>query len=36
MYQDIYLGSAEFSRFLVKRLAEYKDFYDAVGLGGKP
>jgi putative tricarboxylic transport membrane protein len=36
MYQDIYLGSAEFSRFLVKRLAEYRGFYDAVGLGGKP
>jgi tripartite-type tricarboxylate transporter receptor subunit TctC len=34
-YQDVYLGSAEFSQFLVKRLAEYKEFYDGVGLGGK-
>jgi putative tricarboxylic transport membrane protein len=31
MYQDIYLGSAEFAQFLVKRLAEYKEFYEAVG-----
>jgi len=36
MYQDVYLGSAEFSQFLVQRLAEYKEFYDAVGATTKP
>ena len=35
LYQDIYLGSAEFGDFLAKRLVEYGEFYDAVGLGGK-
>jgi hypothetical protein len=30
------MGSAEFSQFLVKRLAEYREFYNGVGLGGKP
>lgn len=35
LYQDIYLGSAEFGDFLARRLAEYGDFYDAVGLGAK-
>ena len=36
LYQDIYMGGAEFSQFLAKRLVEYGEFYDAVGLGGKP
>jgi len=35
LYQDIYLGSTEFGDFLAKRLVEYGEFYDAVGLGGK-
>ena len=33
LYQDIYLGGAEFGDFLAKRLVEYGEFYDAVGLG---
>ena len=32
LYQDIYLGPAEFTQFLVKRYAEYSEFYDAIGL----
>jgi len=36
MYQDIYMGSAEFSQFLAKRLVEARDFYNAIGLGAKP
>jgi putative tricarboxylic transport membrane protein len=32
MYQDVFLGSAEFSKFLETRMAEYKEFYDAIGL----
>jgi putative tricarboxylic transport membrane protein len=36
MYQDIYLGSAEFSRFLARQLAEAREFYNAIGLGAKP
>ncbi len=35
LYQDIYMGSAELGDFLAKRLVEYSEFYDAVGLGGK-
>ena len=35
IFQDIFMGSAEFSKFLVQRLEEYKGFYDAVGLGKK-
>jgi tripartite-type tricarboxylate transporter receptor subunit TctC len=36
MYLDVYMGSAEFSRFLATRLAEARDFYNAIGLGAKP
>ncbi|MGH8634618.1 MAG: Bug family tripartite tricarboxylate transporter substrate binding protein [Burkholderiales bacterium] len=36
MYLDTYMGSAEFSRFLAKRLAEAKGFYNDIGLGAKP
>ncbi len=36
MYQDIYMGGAEFSQFLAKRLVEARDFYNAIGLGAKP
>lgn len=35
MYQDIFLGSAEFSKFLETKMVEYKEFYDAIGLAGK-
>lgn len=36
MYLDIYMGSAEFSQFLAKRLAEARGFYNDIGLGAKP
>ena len=32
MYQDVFLGSTEFSKFLETKMAEYKEFYDAIGL----
>jgi putative tricarboxylic transport membrane protein len=32
IYEDRFLGSAEFSRFLVQRMEEYRAFYDAIGL----
>ena len=35
IFQDTFLGSAEFARFLAQRLEEYRGFYDAVGLGRK-
>jgi len=35
-YLDVYLGSAEFSQFLAKRLEEARGFYDDIGLGRKP
>ena len=34
MYQDVFLGSAEFSKFLDTKMVEYKEFYDAIGLAG--
>jgi tripartite-type tricarboxylate transporter receptor subunit TctC len=30
-YEDRYLGSAEYAKFLVQRMAEYKEFFDEVG-----
>jgi hypothetical protein len=33
MYQDIYMGSAEFSQFLATRLVEARDLYNTIGLG---
>lgn len=33
LFQDVYLGPAEFSKFLVTRMEEYREFYDAIGLG---
>jgi len=33
VYENIYLGSAEFKEFLVKRYDEYKRFSEEVGLG---
>lgn len=36
IFQDVFMGSTEFSQFLAKRLIEYREFYDAIGLGKKP
>ncbi len=33
LYQDIFMGSAEFTKFLAIRMEEYKGFYEAIGLG---
>ncbi len=33
IFQDVFLGSAEFGKFLALRLEEYRSFYDDVGLG---
>jgi putative tricarboxylic transport membrane protein len=33
LYQDVFLGSAEFTDYLKKRMVEYSEFYDAIGLG---
>ena len=35
-YLDVYMGSAEFSQFLAKRLEEARGFYNDIGLGRKP
>lgn len=35
IYEDVFMGSAEFTKFLVTRMAEYSVFYEAVGLGKK-
>ena len=32
VYQDVFMGSAEFTKFLVVRMEEYREFYDAIGL----
>jgi putative tricarboxylic transport membrane protein len=33
VYQDVFMGSAEFTKFLAQRMEEYRGFYDAIGLG---
>jgi hypothetical protein len=33
VFQDIFMGSAEFTKFLAVRMEEYRVFYDAIGLG---
>ena len=33
LYQDNYIAGADFAKFLERRLKEYAEFYDAVGLG---
>ena len=33
IFQDVFMGSAEFTKFLAVRYEEYKGFYEAVGLG---
>ena len=35
IFQDVFMGSAEFTKFLASRMLEYKEFYEAVGLGKK-
>lgn len=35
IFQDIYMGPAEFTKYLQARLVEYGEFYDAIGLGKK-
>lgn len=35
IFQDVYMGGAEFARFLAARMQEYKEFYDAIGLARK-
>jgi putative tricarboxylic transport membrane protein len=32
IFQDVFLGSAEFAKFLTVRMQEYKAYYDAIGL----
>ena len=33
VYQDVFMGSAEFAKFLTVRMEEYKGFYEAINLG---
>lgn len=35
IFQDIYLGPTEFAKFLQVKMVEYREFYDAIGLGKK-
>ena len=35
IFQDVFMGSTEFTQFLAKRMLEYRDFYNAIGLGKK-
>jgi tripartite-type tricarboxylate transporter receptor subunit TctC len=35
IFQDVFMGSAEFTKFLAARLLEYAEFYEAIGLGKK-
>ncbi len=35
IFQNVFLGSTEFTKFLASRLEEYREFYDAIGLGKK-
>lgn len=32
IFQDVFMGSAEFTKFLAQRMEEYKSFYEAIGL----
>ena len=36
VYEDRYLGSADYAKFLVQRMEEYKEFYNEVGATQKP
>ena len=35
IFQDVFMGSVQFTEFLAQRMAEYRDFYDAIGMGRK-
>ncbi len=35
IFQDVFMGSAEFTQYLAKRLIQYREFYDAIGLNKK-
>jgi putative tricarboxylic transport membrane protein len=35
IFQDVFMGSTEFTQFLARRLVEYREFYEAIGLGKK-
>jgi putative tricarboxylic transport membrane protein len=35
IFQDVYMGPVDFAKFLQSRMAEYREFYDAIGLGKK-
>jgi putative tricarboxylic transport membrane protein len=35
LYQDIFLGSEEFTKFLAEKMEEYKSFYEAINLTKK-
>ncbi len=35
IFQDVFMGSAAFTQFLAKRMPEYQEFYEAIGLGKK-
>ena len=32
IYEDVFMGSAEFTKYLAVRMEEYRAFYDAIGL----
>jgi len=32
IFQDVFMGSAEFAKFLAARMEEYRGFYDSIGL----
>ena len=36
IFQDVFMGSAEFTQFLTKRMVQYGEFYDTIGIGKKP
>jgi putative tricarboxylic transport membrane protein len=33
LFQDVFMGSAEFTKFLAIRMEEYRGYYDAIGVG---
>ena len=36
IFQDVFMGNAEFTQFLAKRMVQYAEFFDAIGMGKKP
>jgi putative tricarboxylic transport membrane protein len=35
IYEDVFMGSAQFTKYLAVRMEEYRGFYDAIGLAKK-